>query len=91
MNLLKLIYSVGGTMDEVYNCYTLQLQYYKDVCSPDASTHEIIDILSIGVLFFERRQEFLENLREIIEKFGSTDGLIINLMNYLKKNNLYGL
>jgi hypothetical protein len=90
-NLMKLSYSIGDTIDEVYKYYIMHLQYYKEVCSPNDSTYDIIDILSIGVLFFERRQEFLVSLREILEKFNSADGLIINLMNYLENDPIHDI
>ena len=83
-NLFKLSYSIGESTNEIYKYYVMQLKYYKEICSPNDSTYDIVDILSIGVLFFTRRQEFLEYLQEIIDRFNSSDGLVINLMNYLE-------
>ena len=44
--------------------------------------YDIIDILSIGVLLENRKNEFIEYLEEIVLKYDSNDGMIIFFMDY---------
>ena len=87
-NCAKELYSVGAGLDEVY-CYYLQsVNYYKDVCTPADSMYDIIDLLSIGVLFKVSKHDFLFALETIVEKFNRQDGLLSCLLRYLQDKSL---
>jgi hypothetical protein len=85
LHSLKLSYSMGKPLNDMYNYYLEFLKYYKDVCTPNDSLYDMIDILSMGVLFQKKKNEFWDILCEIVIKFGSEDGLIIFLTNYLEE------
>jgi len=68
----------------MYACYLQAVRYYKDVCAPTDSVYDVIDLLSIGVLFQRSKAEFLPALETIVEKLDSQDGLIDFLLRYLQ-------
>lgn len=58
------------------------LKYYREVCTPNDSMYDIIDILSTGVLLENRKNEFIEYLEEIVLKYDSNNGMITFFMDY---------
>ena len=56
--------------------------------TPADSLYDIIDFLSIGVLFKKREPEFLSALETIVEKTNSRDGLICCLLQFLQSKPL---
>ena len=80
----KAAYSMGANLEEMYSCYFQSINYYKDVCTPVDSQYDIIDFLSVGVLFQKRKLEFLSALETIVEKANSQDGLICCLLQFLQ-------
>ncbi len=84
LNCVKLTYSREQSFQNMFKDYFKFLEYYKDVCTSADSMYDIIDILSIGVLLQNRKDEFIMYLEEILLKYNSNDGMIIFLMDYLK-------
>ena len=84
LDCAKASYSMGADLSEMYSYYIQSINYYKDACTPADSLYDVIDYLSIGVLFQKSRQEFLSVLETIAEKFNSQDGLICCLLQYLQ-------
>lgn len=84
LNCVKLTYSKDKSFQKMFPDYMKFLEYYKEVCSSDDSMYDIIDILSIGILLENRKNEFLDYLDEILLKYNSNDGMIIFLIDNLK-------
>lgn len=84
LNCIRLTYSIFREYDRMYPDYIKFLEYYREICTPNDSMYDIIDILSIGVLLDNKKDEFINCLEEIVTKFNSMDGIIIIIMNYLK-------
>lgn len=80
----KATYSMGADLGEMYSYYLQSINYYKGTCTPADSLYDIIDFLSIGVLFQKRKLEFLSALETIVEKTNSQDGLICCLLQFLQ-------
>ncbi len=84
LNCVKLTYSKDKSFQKMFTDYMKFLEYYKEVCTSNDSMYDIIDILSIGVLLQNRKNEFIDYLDEIVLKYASNDGMIIFLLDYLK-------
>ena len=84
LDCAKAAYSAGADLSEMYAYYTQAINYYKDVCVPVDSLYNVVDFLSIGVLFQKSKTEFLPALEIMVEKFNSQDGLICFLLQYLQ-------
>lgn len=84
----KAAYSMGADLAEMYSYYLQAINYYKDVCSPADSLYDVIDFLSVGVLFQKSKNEFLPALETIVEKINSQDGLVCCLLQYLQNKPL---
>lgn len=87
LNCVKLSYSIDRSFENLLSYYINFLEYYKDVCNSGDSLYDIIDIISIGVLLKEKSTQFIGYLKEIVMKFGSDDGMIVFLMDYLENKN----
>lgn len=83
LNCVKLTYSKEESFQEMLPDYLKLLGYYKEICTSNDSMYDIIDIFSIGVLLHDRKNEFMDSLTEIFMKYGSDDGMITFLMDYL--------
>ncbi len=84
LNCIKLVFSKDKSFESIFPDYMKFLNYYKDVCSPTDSMYDIIDILSIGILLQDRKNQFMADLEQIILKYGSNDGMVVFFMDYLK-------
>ena len=84
LNCMKLTYSKDKSFQKMFFDYMKFLKYYREVCTPNDSMYDIIDILSIGVLLENRKNEFIEYLEEIVLKYDSNNGMITFFMDYLK-------
>lgn len=83
-NLFKMEFSIGEPVENIIDYYVLCLKYYKDVCTPNDSMYDIIDMISIGVLLDSAKAQFISFLEEIVKRFNFYDGIILFLMSYLK-------
>ncbi len=84
LNCIKLTYSKDKSFQKMFPDYMKFLEYYKEVCTSNDSMYDIIDILSIGVLLQNRKNEFIDYLDVILLEYNSNDGIITFLMDYLK-------
>lgn len=84
LNCVKLVYSLKKSFDDMLPYYIKCLTYYKDVCAPEDSMYDMLDLLSIGVLLKKSKREFVAHLDEIVTRYNSQDGMILFLMDYLR-------
>lgn len=82
LNCMKLTYSKDKSFQKMFFDYMKFLKYYREVCTPNDSMYDIIDILSTGVLLENRKNEFIEYLEEIVLKYDSNNGMITFFMDY---------
>lgn len=85
LDCTKTAYSMGAGPEEMYGHFLSFLGYYKEVCTPADSVYDVIDALSLGVLFESSKAEFLPALEAIVERFTSQDGLIHFLIRRLQE------
>ena len=71
LNCVKLTFSKDKSFQKMFPDYMKFLEYYKEVCTSNDSMYDIIDILSIGVLLQNRKNEFIGYLDEIVLKYGN--------------------
>ena len=82
-NLLKVGYSLGKDVQELFPYYQGILSNLKEVTSEGVSFYRAVDVFALGVLYSERKEEFLDDLKAIYEQIDHTDGLIEYYMVYL--------
>ena len=82
-NLLKVGYSLGKDVQELFPYYQGILSNLKEVASEGVPFDLAVDIFDLGVLYSERKEEFLDDLKAIYEQMDHTDGLIEYYMVYL--------
>lgn len=63
LNCMKLTYSKDKSFQKMFFDYMKFLEYYKEVCTPNDSMYDIIDILSIGVLLENRKNECKRSIK----------------------------
>ena len=81
--LVKLSYSIGASKEEIFPYYQGILSYLKLIASEGVPFDLAVNIFSLGVLYSERKEEFLDDLKAIYEQMDHTDGLIEYYMVYL--------
>ena len=81
--LVKLSYSIGASKEEIFPYYQEILSYLKLIASEGVPFDLAVNIFSLGVLYSERKEEFLDDLKAIYEQMDHTDGLIEYYMVYL--------
>ena len=82
-NLLKVGYSLGKNVQELFPYYQGILSNLKEVASEGVPFYRAVDVFALGVLYSERKEEFLDDLKAIYEQMDHTDGLIEYYMVYL--------
>ena len=82
-NLLKVGYSLGKDVQELFPYYQGILSNLKEAASEGVPFDLAVDIFALGVLYSERKEEFLDDLKAIYEQMDHTDGLIEYYMVYL--------
>lgn len=82
-SLLKVGYSLGKDVQELLPYYQGILSNLKEVASEGVPFDLAVDIFALGVLYSERKEEFLDDLKAIYEQMEHTDGLIEYYMVYL--------
>ena len=82
-DLLRVGYSLGKDVQELFPYYQGILSNLKEVVSEGVSFYRAVDVFSLGVLYSERKEEFLDDLKAIYEQMDHTDGLIEYYMIYL--------
>ena len=81
--LVKLSYSIGASKEEIFPYYQGILSHLNVVASEGVPFYRAVDIFALGVLYSERKEEFLDDLKAIYEQMDHTDGLIEYYMVYL--------
>ena len=81
--LVKLSYSIGASKEEIFPYYQGILSYLKLIASEGVPFDLAVNIFALGVLYSERKGEFLDDLKAIYEQMDHTDGLIEYYMVYL--------
>ena len=82
-DLLRVGYSLGKDIQELFPYYQGILSNLKEVASEGVPFDLAVDILALGVLYSGRKEEFLDDLKAIYEQMDYIDGLIENYMVYL--------
>ena len=81
--LVKLSYSIGASKEEIFPYYQGILSHLNVVASEGVPFYRAVDVFALGVLYSERKEEFLDDLKAIYEQMDHTDGLIEYYMVYL--------
>ena len=81
--LVKLSYSIGASKEEIFPYYQEILSYLKLIASEGVPFDLAVNIFALGVLYSDRKEEFLDDLKAIYEQMDHTDGLIEYYMVYL--------
>lgn len=81
--LVKLSYSIGASKEEIFPYYQGVLSNLKSIVSEGVPFDLAVNIFALGVLYSERKEEFLDDLKSIYEQMDHTDGLIEYYMVYL--------
>ena len=81
--LVKLSYSMGASKEEIFPYYQGILSNLKLIASEGVPFDLAVNIFALGVLYSERKEEFLDDLKAIYEQMDHTDGLIEYYMVYL--------
>ena len=82
-SLLKVGYSLGKDVQGLFPYYQGILSDLKEVASEGVSFYRAVDVFALGVLYSDRKEEFLDDLKTICEQMDHTDGLIEYYMVYL--------
>ena len=94
--LLRINYSLGHSLDEVFKWFKISLRYYQLSYGAFESIYDLMDYLSLAVLFEDRKEEFIEDVEKIFSKYQSfvdsgeqyEDGFIETLALYLLKGDV---
>lgn len=94
--LLRINYSLGHSLDEVFKWFKISLRYYQLSYGSFESIYDLMDYLSLAVLFEDRKEEFIEDVEKIFSKYQSfvdsgeqyEDGFIETLALYLLKGDV---
>ena len=81
--LVKLSYSIGASKEEIFPYYQGILSHLKVIASEGVPFDLAVNIFALGVLYSERKEEFLDDLKVIYAQMDHTDGLIEYYMTYL--------
>ena len=81
--LVKLSYSIGASKEEIFPYYQGILSNLKLIASEGVPFDLAVNIFALGVLYSERKEEFLDDLKAIYEQMVHTDDLIEYYMVYL--------
>ena len=82
-DLLRVGYSLGKDVQELFPYYQGILSNLKEAASEGVPFDLAVDIFALGVLYSERKEEFLDDLKAIYEQMDHTDGLIEYYMVHL--------
>lgn len=91
LELIKVSYSLGDSNNSIFEYFKEGLRYYSLSYTENNGILTTIDYLSLGVLFEDRKEEFIEDVEKIFSKYQSfvdageqyEDGYIDTLALYL--------
>ena len=81
--LFKICYSIGDSVQTLFPYYQGILSNLKLIASEGVPFDLAVNTFALGVLYSERKEEFLDDLKAIYEQMDHTDGLIEYYMVYL--------
>ena len=82
-NIFKVGYSLGKDVQELFPYYQGILSNLKEVASEGVPFYRAVDVFALGILYSDRKEEFLDDLKAIYAQMDHTDGLIEYYMTYL--------
>ena len=82
-DLLNIGYSLGKDVQELFPYYKGLLSDLKKIASEGVPFYRAVDVFALGVLYSDRKEEFLDDLKDIYAQMDHTDGLIEYYMTYL--------
>ncbi|MFU2164675.1 PoNe immunity protein domain-containing protein [Streptococcus pluranimalium] len=81
--LFKIGYSIGVETDNLFDYYKGCLIYLNQVAKEGVPFYRAVDVFALGVLYSERKEEFIDVLKSIYDQLTHTDGVIEYYMAYL--------
>lgn len=81
--LFKIGYSIGVDIDNLFDYYKGCLIYLNQVANEGVPFYRVVDVFALGVLYSERKIEFIDVLKSIYDQLTHTDGVIEYYMAYL--------
>ena len=81
--LFKISYSIGDSAQTLFPYYQGILSNLKLIASEGVPFDLAVNIFALGVLYSERKEEFLDDLKAVYEQMDHTDDLIEYYMVYL--------
>ena len=82
-SLFKICYSLGENVDTIFEYYRDSLGYFKDLITGNSDPYRIIDYFALGVLYSDRKSEFIDDLKVLYDNLVYTDDLIEYYAAYL--------
>ncbi|MGT2866979.1 PoNe immunity protein domain-containing protein [Streptococcus fryi] len=82
-SLFKICYSLGENVDTIFEYYRESLGYFKDLITGNSDPYRIIDYFALGVLYSDRKSEFIDDLKVLYDNLVYTDDLIEYYAAYL--------
>lgn len=67
--LLTISYSLGEPLNEIFKWFKISLNYFEKFYERKGNIYSIIDYLSLAVLFENRKEEFIEDIEKIFQKY----------------------
>lgn len=67
--LVTMSYSLGLPFNEIFNWFKISLRYFELSYEVYGSTYDLIDYLSLAVLFDDRKEEFIDDIAKIFQKY----------------------
>ncbi|EIC76783.1 PF08928 domain protein [Streptococcus oralis SK100] len=67
--LVKLFYSIGASKEEIFPYYQGILSHLKVIASEGVPFDLAVNIFALGVLYSERKEEFLDDLRLFMSRW----------------------
>lgn len=67
--LVTMSYSLGLPFNEIFNWFKISLGYFELSYEVYGSTYDLIDYLSLAVLFEDRKSEFIDDISKIFQKY----------------------
>lgn len=83
MEVFYLGYSIGDPVEELYPYFRTALNCFKDRVNENTGLYALMDYFSLAVLYSDRKEDFLEDLKVIYDKMPYTDGALDCFASYL--------
>lgn len=67
--LVSMSYSLGLSSDEIFKWFKISLAYFEKFYTQKGNIYSIIDYFSLGILFEDRKEEFIEDIEKIFNRY----------------------